>query len=58
MKKWMLILLLAVILTGCCKSADETRNQQSVDQCIKAGGIPIFSTWDGRLKDCIFPPKK
>jgi len=25
--------------------------------CINAGGVPIRSAWDGRMKDCKFPPK-
>jgi len=25
--------------------------------CINLGGVPIRSAWDGRMKDCKFPPK-
>jgi hypothetical protein len=26
--------------------------------CLRKGGIPITSTWDGRLTGCIFAPEK
>jgi len=26
-----------------------------VQLCIKYGGVPVKSIWDGRLADCIFP---
>lgn len=37
---------------------NKQRNQQSIDACIKAGGIPVYSIWDNRLVDCIFPPRE
>ena len=27
-------------------------SMKAIDNCVKRGGIPIFSGWDNRLKDC------
>lgn len=53
---------LIFLLTGCGQSKGEEeqslrrlKNQQrSIDICIEKGGIPIYSAWDNRLKDCKF----
>lgn len=67
MKKLLLLsaLLLIVIISACASEAEKQiaaenirKDQQSIDACIKAGGIPIYSSWDGRLKECQFPPNK
>ena len=66
MKTLIVLVIVLFTLMACQQSEAEKeyskniwqRNQQSVDACIKAGGIPIYSIWDGRLKDCKFPPNK
>ena len=30
------------------------KTESPYDICIKKGGVPVKSTWDGRLKDCVF----
>lgn len=41
-----------------CMASDNGRRyllsaeKRGVDNCIKRGGVPVFSSWDGWLKDC------
>lgn len=61
----MKLLLLFILLLSACESPSETirmietqkRDTLSWQKCLDTGGIPIRSIWDGRLKDCKFPPK-
>lgn len=32
---------------------NNVENDRYVQMCVKKGGIPITSEWDGRLKDCL-----
>ena len=29
---------------------------EDIRQCREYGGIPIFSSWDGKLVNCVYPP--
>lgn len=29
--------------------------QQAIDACKEAGGVPIISSWGPWMKDCVFP---
>jgi len=65
-----IILLIFVVLIGCDAIQKRSKaeqdyddriikqRQQAIDACIKAGGIPFHSAWDGRMIDCKFPPKE
>lgn len=56
MKYFLIVILL---LTGCETETNRhsTYNdwrKPAIDACINQGGIPILSSWDGRLIDCKF----
>jgi PBP1b-binding outer membrane lipoprotein LpoB len=61
MKKLIVVLILMMIIVGCETqseieaSKEFARNQEiSTTACINQGGVPIYSSWDNRLKDCRF----
>jgi hypothetical protein len=61
-----LLSLLLVVLISCGPTETERayeggmigRRDKIIQSCIDRGGIPILSSWDGRLTGCIFPPKE
>jgi len=34
------------------------RREKEAKPCLDKGGVPIYSSWDGTLKDCQFPKEK
>jgi hypothetical protein len=50
------LLILVLIISSCSKEKNNEIDYFKV--CTDSGGIPIESTWDGRLANCIYPPKK
>jgi hypothetical protein len=61
MAKYLLIIPIIFLLVGCSNEKlekvikeKETINITEVQVCINAGGVPIRSHWDNRLKDCLF----
>ena len=62
--KFLLGLFLLLIIVSCAPGQNEKewkeimrkREQQAIDKCIKTGGIPFYSSWDGRMIDCKCPP--
>jgi hypothetical protein len=57
--KHILAAILFLVLVACEPAylaedhkVQQDRQQQAIDQCIKLGGVPIFSKWDGTLVDC------
>jgi hypothetical protein len=60
MKRIFLLLIIMIIL-GCATEPDERyarevsmRQKTATEACLKQGGVPIYATWDNRLKDCKF----
>ena len=66
--KIIIILSGIILIAGCttddsidpkqCINCDALRYQNEINKCKEWGGIPVLSTWDGRLNNCIFKPKK
>ncbi|MBT6051747.1 MAG: hypothetical protein HOG49_33505 [Candidatus Scalindua sp.] len=56
MKKIKILLLMSIFVFIGCKEADRiwVVKQQAIDACIRAGGIPITSSYN-RVTDCILP---
>lgn len=60
------IMLMLMFLTSACippeaeqrKQKQEVQRETSFKRCLDTGGIPVTSIWDGRLTNCIFPPKE
>jgi len=64
MKRYYIVLFAVLFLLGCESEAEKKyaerqtkRQDQAIDQCIQAGGIPIYSNWNARMIDCKFPPE-
>ncbi len=60
--KLALLLPVVLFLAGCApdQAAQEKAWHEHIEKteqpCIARGGVPILSSWDNTLKDCIFPP--
>lgn len=53
------IAIFVVIFAGCTPTIDTRHGEEElkISKCFNTGGIPIRSKWDGRLSNCIYPPK-
>lgn len=58
----MFIILFFCLGCGCSETESERstrefsqwKQKQAIEACVRCGGIPIYSSWDGRLVDCRF----
>jgi hypothetical protein len=61
-----LILVSILLLYGCAETVEQKENReyvrwkekQQIEACLKLGGIPMYSTWDGHMKECVFPKEQ
>ncbi len=64
--KIFILTLIVFLIYGCGESVSEKegreynqwKEKQQIEACIKAGGIPMFSSWNGMMRDCKFPKEK
>lgn len=47
-----------VIRINCMPEKPRNMVQESIDTCKQKGGVPILSSWDGRLNNCLFKEGK
>lgn len=56
--KIFVLILLAVLASGCEQSELGKQKQKESDACIELGGVPVRSWLDGTvMSDCKFPPR-
>ena len=52
-----LVLIIMSFTLDISEGPPSDSKKPAIVKCEETGGVPITSSWDGRLVNCIYPPK-